>query len=454
MKHRKRYTVWVSAYPDEEDDMSEEGTTSPGIRPNAYWADVRAHQALEAAREEGYGADYRGVPMPKSGSQSVRASQTTGSYDLCWCGEPADHDWPGKDRGRKHPRTPAPTTRKAAPEMPSAPAEAPHIERKHLRTFHEGLVDVIVRAVNDYHVRYRLSNNGCILYPPDGTQPYTIYARNTERQVRASRKWFIDHVVGTEGAEALVKDQTRLVEDMDAREAARMLAEKLNSEEHEVPPETPKETSGEKRARKSRERREEAEKMAAAAVARKEAEAAVQPQPEEPGKTTPQIHVRENGDPADEGEWVPWRNRLGEINEHYETDGYIIKCRECDFTTTKGQGVSGHYLTNHSPDHRARMYGPQAQEKKAATKREQKIEHAITGAIELLLPVLGKDYLADTQQAENRIKELEDQLVQSRAEVTQALIDRDAAVAAQAEADRAKGEVEARLELMREALRV
>lgn len=31
-------------------------------------------------------------------------ASTLGSMDVCWCGEPRNHDWPGKTEGERHPR--------------------------------------------------------------------------------------------------------------------------------------------------------------------------------------------------------------------------------------------------------------------------------------------------------------------------------------------------------------
>lgn len=406
---------------DPVSDEDEKTQPQPG-HPNAYWADVRAKQALEEMREAGYGGDYRGVPLPKAGPKSVSAKDTHGSYDLCWCGEPADHDWPGKDRGRKHPRT----TMRKDPAMSAAQTEAPRIDKKHLKTYHDELVDVIVRAVNDYGVRYRLSNNGCILYPPDGTQPYTIYARNNERQVRAARKWFIDHVVADDGKATLVKDAKVLERDMDMRERTRLLAEKLNSPEHEVPPPE-----------------EEAAMAAEQATDEKAAEKV--------GEKVGEIHVRET--------WETWKNRLGEENDRFETNGVLVRCRACveegrepPYTTpvNKTQGIMGHWMTNHDQSHRAKMYGAESQDKKRQTNKDRRVAENLHAAIALMYSALGeKPPTGDDKRVKElteQVNTLTDQLQRSQSELTQALMERD-------EALKVRDEARARMDLLREVFK-
>ena len=43
-------------------------------------------------------------PRPLTDTQWREARlEVTGTWD-CWCGELRDHDWPGKDDGKPHPR--------------------------------------------------------------------------------------------------------------------------------------------------------------------------------------------------------------------------------------------------------------------------------------------------------------------------------------------------------------
>src|SRR5215510_7678716 len=151
-------------YPDEEDDEDDLETPKSGRRgrPSSYFSD---------RNPDNFSGSFRGTrPAPHGGQASVRPEDTAGSHDLCWCGLPFDHDWPGKAEGSRHPRK-EPTTM-AAP----ASDEVPRIERRALRAYHADLVDVITTAVNEYHVKYRVTSRSVILFPPDGSAPYTIHA--------------------------------------------------------------------------------------------------------------------------------------------------------------------------------------------------------------------------------------------------------------------------------------
>lgn len=44
-------------------------------------------------------------PIPKRPKPVVGPHEGLGAVDLCWCGEPSGHDWPGKAEGLPHPRT-------------------------------------------------------------------------------------------------------------------------------------------------------------------------------------------------------------------------------------------------------------------------------------------------------------------------------------------------------------
>jgi hypothetical protein len=37
-------------------------------------------------------------------------TETLGSDDTCWCGEPVNHYWPGQEDGAPHPKGPQPTS--------------------------------------------------------------------------------------------------------------------------------------------------------------------------------------------------------------------------------------------------------------------------------------------------------------------------------------------------------
>ena len=82
--------------PDEEE---EEETTNGGSTIHKAW------YAGHAESEHGISAAFRGVPgVPHGGSKTVTHADIAGSMDWCWCGQPFDHDWPGKSDGRDHPK--------------------------------------------------------------------------------------------------------------------------------------------------------------------------------------------------------------------------------------------------------------------------------------------------------------------------------------------------------------
>lgn len=414
--------------------------TSTGGRPNAYWADVRAKQELEALREQGYGGDFRGIKMPKAGPKRVSAKETIGDYDTCWCGQPEGHDWPGKDKGRKHPKTIK--TKEDTEVSAVAHDEAPSITRRELRAYHEDLIDVVMRAVNDYGVRYRLRNNGVLLYPPDGSTPYTINARNSDSQVRQARRWFVTHVVGVQEGKGhpLVKDPEPLAEDIDIREKARLLAEKMNSEEHPVPEEPEPETPSQRRARKAQERAEAAAKATAApkptpppkaiakAVAQAREEAEMEPVGE--NREAPEdFHVRETGD-YEEG-WRIYVTSRDEQRPEWETDGTWLRCRRCGWATTKANRMGGHVITGHNKEVQQKLWGPEAQEKKRETRARHRLETQVEKAVDLLNEALGRS-AGDSSKLEKTIARLTAERDQWKAKAE---------------------ETQARLDLMREALR-
>lgn len=414
-----------------------EGTSTTGGRPNAYWADVRAKQELEALREQGYGGDFRAIKMPKAGPKRVSAKETIGDYDTCWCGQPEGHDWPGKDKGRKHPKTIK--TKEDTEVSAVAHDEAPSITRRELRAYHEDLIDVVVRAVNDYGVRYRLRNNGVLLYPPDGSTPYTINARNSDSQVRQARRWFVTHVVGVQEGKGhpLVKDPEPLAEDIDMREKARLLAEKMNSEEHPVPEEPEPETPSQRRARKAQERAEAAAKVTPApkptpppkAVAESVAQAREEVEMEAVGEVNREapedFHVRETGDYEDG--WRMWTTGHGDPRPDWETDGTWIRCRRCGWSTTAGRRIASHAITRHDKVIQEKLWGAGAQDAKRETRARNRMVAEVETAIKVLSRAIGKDV-----GVSDEVRELRKQVATLTAE---------------------KDELQARLDLMREALR-
>lgn len=202
------------------------GTTTHG-KPNAYWAKVREEQ-IEEESGDTYSGAFRGVkPPPHGGAASVRPANTLGADELCWCGQPLGHDWPGKRTGARHPKTNGDT-------MPSTTG----LERRDLRAYDKVLQDFILHCVGPQNLRYRLAKNSVILYPPDGTAPVSVYARNSDRQVRQLERWFNEHVV-----DVTVDTSVKIIKEADVTTEVEVTPEQLaalaaakNGPEHKPTP--------------------------------------------------------------------------------------------------------------------------------------------------------------------------------------------------------------------------
>lgn len=373
-------------------ETEEEQQDSAHGRPNSWWAQQRT----------GFGAEFTAVKQtPKGGAASV--TEAIGSYDLCWCGEPADHPWPGKDKGRKHPKGKTVSAQQSE-------EETPRIQRRDLKAFtHEDMVDIIVRAVNDYGLRYRILNQSCTLYPKDNSAPRVFHARSTDRSVKGARIWFAKHVV-VDPAKAVVKDAEVLVDDMDLREKARMLAEKMNGPEHKIPEVTPDEFV----------KMADEQTRAAPAPQKRPVPA---PQPPPVPEVQPVAPEPAEPDGVNDG-WVPWVNQQGKVNENFETKGGLLRCRECQWTTENSRATSGHWLTNHG-EARDVLWGPKAQERKKATHEIRRLRQQMERAIAVLGGGNDKEVLTLRTQMGN----LQNQVEKLTAARDKAITERDDAIA-------------------------
>jgi hypothetical protein len=329
--------VLMTKRPDEEEEEEDVGQKTTR---SAYFAG--RHDA-----EEGFGAGFRGVPgVPHGGSKSVSADDITGSMDLCWCGQPFDHDWPGKADGRKHPR-------KTIFMTPTTDTSDQRIERRSIRAYHADLQDIILTAVNEYQVKYRITPHSVILFPPDGTNPYTIHARNGDRQRNAAQKWFVRHCVPKDQP---IRDAKKAVSTKPVNEdTIKELAEQVNSEEH---------------------------------LAKLAAEQAQQAEPETPTPVEPEPPVEQAQEPVEEPaaepeaeaelvaadeNWKPYYKGKSRYNQGVKSERYLIndagqvKCRECEGQPIIGNARStgGHTRTHHTDT--STLWGPKAKEKGVQT---------------------------------------------------------------------------------------
>lgn len=115
--------------------------------------------------------------------------------------------------------------------------------------------------------------------------------------------------------------------------------------------------------------------------------------------------------PLTEGRTIWHPQSASYENPLYETDGETIYCRvkDCGFTTLSGKGASGH-MVKHDPEGRgAKMWGSDAQVKKRETRNHSRTTAQITEAVEILNKALGivpeKVSKADEKALATAIKE-------------------------------------------------
>jgi uncharacterized coiled-coil protein SlyX len=379
---------------DEEQEVAR-----PRGRPNAWFAEHGI--ADEPEVPDGFSANFRGLPVPKNrgGAQAVKAEDVHGSAMACWCGKPLGHDWVGKKDGAPHPRE----------------GSMNHINRRSLRAYHSTLQTFILHAVNEAGLNFREKPNGVVLYPPDGSQPITVYARNTERQLRSLVKWWQEH--GPDPIQQPVEKRAAPVPEPPATKAVtpdvvKALAEKVNGPEHPIPEVLPE----------------------------------PEPEPEPLVLDKPEHDYVED----EQDEWVPYRStRDGHIVENIETNGTMFRCRAClgteqEWISDKVNGISGHIRIRHRPTED--MWGEEAMRKKILTRRATKSAVVQVGkAIEMLMEAV--DYQTDDSE---QIAALEAKV----AEQQQRIEELEAACADAATAVARAEEAEARLALIKESLQI
>jgi hypothetical protein len=345
---------------EEEEAVDDSGATSAATR-RAYYAgrddgERRANASFEAA-------GFRAVPTGKhGGSQTVKPEDTLGSLNFCWCGLPKGHTWPGKFS-----KPPRPHPRKVQVHgMSTAESTTQHMERSSLRGYNSEVADLVMKAVNKFGVKYKFTNASVVLYPPDGTAPFTVRARNGERGVKIMRRWFAAHCIPEDMSpeEAAAKIQ---IKDVDA-EVVKDLAEAMNSEEHLA-------------------KLEEEQK----------AKAKAKPRPKPAGQDgeppTPPIATPEAEEPDPEN-WVPYyqgkgkghENSAGVKHPYALTNGTEVWCEEHHWLG-KPSGLGGHTRTHHRDT--TTLWGREAKEKALSTYFTNKAHHQVEEAIELLRTAIG-----------------------------------------------------------------
>jgi len=340
----------------EEEENGTGGSTKQGGRPNAFWARVREEQIESEEKGDTYGGAYRGVPAPKrGGQQTVKPDDTIGAVTRCWCGQPVNHDWPGKAGGAKHPKMNGDT-------MPNT---ATGLDRRDLRAWSRVLQDFILHCVNGKGLKYRVTNNSLILYPKDGTTPMTIAARNSDRQIRQLERWYKEHVEEPEPEKAEVTDA----------DLQKLIEAKTDPIEHPT-----------------------------------KQQPQYQEEPAKPEEYLPPVvetHAETVSTNQTDAVWKAYQYQDGNESTHIITDGTNLRCIICDnegreYTITEPRSIGGHNRMWHTDSSTLRT--PEARQKAAATRRRKIMEGSnVVKAIDLLIEASGYN----PNPADDRIEELE-----------------------------------------------
>lgn len=268
---------------------------------------------------------------PKGGSRTVYPRHLQGSTN-CWCGEPLDHEWPGKDTGAPHP----PEERKqAVVVVREEQSQNAKIERKQLRGYHSTLQNFLIQCINHDGLSWRQTKNEVILYPPDNSRPISVYGHNSDQQMRSLRPWYANHV-----------EPSLRVKPEDVVK----LAEAKNSEEHPVQS--------------------------------TENTLTFSDTPAKPEDYLPPLTTGTT-------EWTTYFGTDGEPNEFFETNGVTVRCKECVGTekhyetpVTEVTGLGGHIRMNHRD--RSNLTTPEAKEKSIYVRRFNRLEERVRQAMVLL----------------------------------------------------------------------
>lgn len=270
------------------------------------------------------------------GVQHVYPSDTIGDVEHCWCGDLLDHDWAGKDKGAPHPHDHEGIQQVVVVDSTPSPRRN-RIEKTDLRGYHAALKSFIIRCVNVDGLGWRGQTNSVLLYPPDDTQPITVYCRNNDSQIRSLKQWYAAHVE-PRGA----VDDSAVVEVVTPEAVARLAEEVNDPEEHPV------------------------------------------------SKADPE--------PVDTPNWVPYLNTDGEHSEFFETDGTTVRCRLCvgtgtqyETTITEVRGLGGHIRMNHRDTTGLRT--PEAHAKAVDSRRYNRLFEKVQVAVELLAETI--EYMPD-----------------------------------------------------------
>lgn len=258
---------------------------------------------------------------------------------LCVCGLPKVHLMLGTECG---------DVRRLEEVMAEASQSTnAHLERRDLRAFHRKLQDFLLRLTNVEGYAYRRARNSVIVYPPDGSAPITVFARNSERQLRSLNQWYEKHTGKTAPETA--------PEAVDATVDAT-----VDSPDVTIP--TP---------------------STVFAMAQ------------------PVVH-----DPDD---WQTHFDITGRAVENFETNGVVWRCRLCigtdhEYESSESTGIGGHNRMMHGDT--TSLFSPEARAKALDTRRFNRLSRQIEEAVVTLAHSIGWEAGPGVQE---RIEELERQ---------------------------------------------
>jgi hypothetical protein len=253
----------------------------------------------------------------------------------------------------------------------------------------------VITATNRLGCTFRLGRNNIILYPPDGSPPYTVHARNSQRQVDSLKVWLAKHSADP---------------DEPKPEELEQLANRVNNPDEHPP------------------------------KARQEPQAAHQEPPSPSGEGTPAQPPPARPRAQEAGEWREYRTRDENRATGFETNGRLYRCIEClgtptEYVADNPRGIGGHNRMNHRATDNLRT--PEAQAKGLETRRLNRMTSQAAQAYEILGNALGIQAGVDVKALEQRIADL-----QVKVRVTEEQRDSEAA---------ARADAEAKLALIREA---
>jgi hypothetical protein len=337
--------------PDEEEEGSDRNTQ------RAFFAGVFKERETGGL---GYTNAFRGLPSRRQGGrQTVKDEDTIGAADLCWCGQPEGHSWPGKPK-KPHPR---------GDQVSAMADEHPYLNPRDLKAFDRKVARALCALVNEYGVQYRITKGTAVLL----IAPHSTGQDLEERlRVSAQRK-------PEDSLRFIERWATRYVRPAKVEEAAASLAEKFNDPNKKPHP--------------------KAEKPMPPTPAKKPAPAPVEkaaaPEPE-PAPSAPQVEADGasgpsvfRGDPP-EGYEQYFGSKGEPTNWWKKTDENHWLCKDCTYEADTVAGMGGH----------GRAHSERAARASKAMGKQVRVKHLLMKLAEEAGVDLGINSTAQTRKME------------------------------------------------------